>query len=197
VKRGGRRADILRHARCVFARRGYHDTSVADIIDEAGIARGTLYLYFDGKRQVFGALLDGLLEQLDDAVRAVRLGPGHPAPLDQVRASVRRVLELLVRDPDNVKLLFHHATGLDKPGQAALRRFYDRLLRMIGMSLEHGMQMGIVRKCDPRVVGACIFGMVKEVVERVALRGAGRVDLEAVAGEIVAFGLKGILQGRA
>ena len=188
-----RRVQILRSARRVFARRGYHDTAVSDIVADAGIARGTLYLYFDGKREVFGVLLEELLHELDVRIRPVRLGPQEAPPLDQVRENVRRVIELLVGDPDNVRLLLQQASGLDRGSQAALGRFNARVARMIESSLEAGVTLGILRECDTRVVCACIIGMVKEVVERIALREGPAGDLDAVAGQIVQFGLNGIL----
>src|SRR5918993_87591 len=52
-----RRACILNAARCVFARQGYADTIVDDIAGQAGIAKGTLYLYFKSKEEIFLAAL--------------------------------------------------------------------------------------------------------------------------------------------
>src|SRR5918993_5123402 len=62
-----RRACILNAARCVFARQGYAETVVDDIAGQAGIGKGTLYLYFKSKEDIFLAALieDGRkLEQL-------------------------------------------------------------------------------------------------------------------------------------
>lgn len=53
-----RRAAILKAARCVFARLGYADTVVEDIATQAGIAKGTLYLYFVSKEEIFLAALN-------------------------------------------------------------------------------------------------------------------------------------------
>lgn len=187
-----RRDQILRHARAVFARKGYHDGSISDIVASARIARGTFYLYFKGKRDVFGTLLDGLLAELDARVQAVRLGPGQPPPLDQVRENVRRVLELMVNEPQNTRLLLHHANALDRRSREVLQQFFARLEELIERSLRGGMEIGLVRPCDTRVVAACALGMVREVVERMALGGSIAPDLDAVAGEIVQFGLNGI-----
>ena len=52
-----RRACILKAARCVFARQGYSKTVVDDIAGQAGIAKGTLYLYFKSKEDIFLAAL--------------------------------------------------------------------------------------------------------------------------------------------
>ncbi|HHH27302.1 MAG TPA: TetR/AcrR family transcriptional regulator, partial [Polyangiaceae bacterium] len=57
MKADDRRSQILECARRVFAERGFHVTSVADICSEAGIGRGTLYQYFGNKREVFFAVL--------------------------------------------------------------------------------------------------------------------------------------------
>ncbi|MCI0356492.1 MAG: TetR/AcrR family transcriptional regulator, partial [Acidobacteria bacterium] len=59
--RTDRRAQILRAAKQVFSQKGFHTASVSDIIERAGIARGTFYLYFESKRDVFDKLLEDLL----------------------------------------------------------------------------------------------------------------------------------------
>jgi AcrR family transcriptional regulator len=64
-----RRACILNAARCVFARQGYADTVVDDIAGQAGIAKGTLYLYFKSKEEIFlGALLEDA-RRMEDLTR--------------------------------------------------------------------------------------------------------------------------------
>ena len=62
-----RRAQILACARTVFARLGFHGTNISDICAEAGIGRGTLYQYFDNKRDLFFAVV----EQIADRVKQV------------------------------------------------------------------------------------------------------------------------------
>src|SRR5215471_15885914 len=68
-----RRRRILDGAKKIFAARGYHDTNISHICDDLGIARGTLYQYFTSKRDVFAAVIDGLLERLREVV--AREGP--------------------------------------------------------------------------------------------------------------------------
>ena len=57
-------AEILEAARHIFARLGYAATNVEDIAKEAGMAKGTVYLYFKSKEEVFGAVLARDLESL-------------------------------------------------------------------------------------------------------------------------------------
>src|SRR6476619_3022124 len=65
-----RRGSILQAARAVFARQGYAETVVEDIATQAGIAKGTLYLYFPSKEQIYLAALFEEARQLDADSRA-------------------------------------------------------------------------------------------------------------------------------
>src|ERR1051325_12177451 len=63
-----RRQQILSVARDVFARRGYHQTTIDDIALQAGVARGTFYLYFEDKRAGFSDLIYRFSSQLTIAI---------------------------------------------------------------------------------------------------------------------------------
>lgn len=73
---GARRAAILDAALSLFGRYGYRRTSIDDIAREAGIAKGTVYLSFRSKDQVFRALSESLVERMLAAARAASEGPG-------------------------------------------------------------------------------------------------------------------------
>ena len=64
-----RRACILKAARCVFARQGYADTIVDHIAGQAGIGKGTLYLYFKSKEEIFLAALIEDARKLEELTR--------------------------------------------------------------------------------------------------------------------------------
>src|SRR5215467_10721896 len=67
-----RREQILDCALEVFANKGYHGASIADVCARAGIGRATLYQYFDDKRDVLVALADRIKRRVIDAVEARR-----------------------------------------------------------------------------------------------------------------------------
>src|SRR5690348_5501206 len=58
------RALLLQRARTVFEQRGYGAASVADIVTAAGVARGTFYVHFKSKREIFIALVSALEAEL-------------------------------------------------------------------------------------------------------------------------------------
>src|ERR1041385_284425 len=65
-----RTAALLSAARLVFSRQGFHDATIDDIAHEAGVAKGTVYLYFKSKQDIYlEALRDGI-ESLLNEMRA-------------------------------------------------------------------------------------------------------------------------------
>jgi AcrR family transcriptional regulator len=63
VKRLDRRTQLLTAARAVFARKGYDEATVSEIVGRAGVAQGTFYLYFPGKEALAGAFAELLSER--------------------------------------------------------------------------------------------------------------------------------------
>jgi AcrR family transcriptional regulator len=61
-----RRGQLLAAARSVFAKKGYEDATVSEIVGGAGVAQGTFYLYFPGKESLAGAFAEMLSERFAD-----------------------------------------------------------------------------------------------------------------------------------
>ena len=80
LKKEERKEIVLRHAKEVFSEKGYHQAKISDIIQRAGIARGTFYLYFENKRDVFESILDHLLARLEQIIHPIGLQQGDPPP---------------------------------------------------------------------------------------------------------------------
>src|SRR5438445_10456259 len=102
-----RRRQILEGAKRVFAARGYHDTNISHICDDLGIARGTLYQYFDNKRALFSAIIEDLLARLRAAVLQTpplripeNLQAGAEQVIDYAAADLLRMLQVVFADED-------------------------------------------------------------------------------------------------
>ncbi len=193
-QRSSRRAQVLNVARAAFCERGYHATSVNQIITRAGIARGTFYLYFENKRAVFEELLDGYLGRIWGAVSRVQLGPDAPSPAEQLRQNVDRVLHVLAANRELNQILLSHAVGLDADFDAKLAEFYGRLLELIDGALSLGQQMGVVRDGDTRILSACVLGTIKEVTGQYLTTSASDgFDHATLVREILDYNLHGLL----
>jgi AcrR family transcriptional regulator len=190
MERQARRAQVLRHAKRIFARKGYHRTNVADIISRARIARGTFYLYFQNKKELFEELLAQVLTELSHRIQRLRVGPGEPDPVDQLRDNLRRVLNFVLAERELTDILLNHSIGFDRELDLRILEFYEHITDAIQRSLDLGIQMNLVRNCDTRTAAYCILGGIKEVVGQIARRRPR--DIDTMAEEILSFGLGGV-----
>jgi AcrR family transcriptional regulator len=190
MERQARREQVLRHAKRIFARKGYHRTNIADIINRARIARGTFYLYFENKRDLFEELLEQVLGELRLRIQRLRIGPEEPEPVDQLRNNLRRVLNFLLAEYELTDILLNHSTGFDRELDTRIGEFYERVADQIQRSLDLGIEMNLVRNCDTRTAAYCILGGIKEVVGQASRQR--RRDISKLAEEILDFGLRGV-----
>ncbi|MGH7621033.1 MAG: TetR/AcrR family transcriptional regulator, partial [Gemmatimonadaceae bacterium] len=115
LAKAARREEILAAARRVFAARGFRGTTIADIAEEASIALGTIYLYFESKEAVFAALNQRFGELI---ARAATVAPVGPSYADTVRHRIQRIFATCAVNRDLVRLVVINAD----PGTETQRR---------------------------------------------------------------------------
>ncbi len=181
-----RRQQILTHARDVFAKRGYHAAKIEDIVQAAGVARGTFYLYFEDKRAIFEEIVDRVLARIGMTIQ--RVDPHDPAHsvAEQVRENIRRIVGILLEDRATTKILLSDAVGVDPLFERKLHSFYDELARLLEESLRDGQMLGVVVQGDMRIYSYLTLGALKELLYQVVLRGWEQPS-ERIVEEIFSF----------
>ncbi|HEU4536082.1 MAG TPA: TetR/AcrR family transcriptional regulator [Polyangiaceae bacterium] len=166
-----RRQQILARGRDVFAKHGYHDATIDEIVAAAGVARGTFYLYFADKRTLFEELVDRFFTRLAMAIH--RVDPRDPArPVEaQTRDNIRRILNVLLDDRPMSKILIADAVGVDPSFDGKLLSFYDEIAKLFIESVVEGQALGIVRPGDARLLAYFTMGGLKEVLLQLVTRG--------------------------
>jgi len=179
------RERIVRAAKEEFALRGYHGTQISHIVKRAGVARGTFYLYFKSKEELFKELLKGVIEDLRSLIK-----PVDPLrdPLPQVEENLRRVIDYALKNEELARIILYRAC--EPEFAEPLQSFFSELTSMVKKSLERGMNMGLLREHDPEVVAAVVIGGVKEVVKEL-LEGSKREPKE-VAKKLIEFSAGGL-----
>jgi AcrR family transcriptional regulator len=194
-----RRRQILAGAKRVFAARGYHETNISHICDDLGIARGTLYQYFDSKKAVFAAIVEDLLERVRAAIKAepvLELPPGfritQDEAVDYAAASLRRVLGAAFEDEASLRILVREAVGLDVEIDAILRAIDEITVDRLAADIESAKRAGILRDgVESRAAALFVIGGIQKLA-LCALSQTGTINLDALArqaAELQMFGL--------
>lgn len=201
-RRAERREAILAAAKRVFRDKGYHQASVHDIIDEATIARGTFYLYFSSKQELFGHLVDDFLSVTRRQVHKISLDEGAEPPRIQLRNNFRRVVKTVLEHDDVASIILRNpATAFDDESQARVRGFFDQVLTLIERAILVGQSLGLVGSCDKHVVAAIALGGLVEALNRMLdanatppedTRGQAFTSPDHIADELLNFCLKGL-----
>jgi AcrR family transcriptional regulator len=185
-----RRAELLRAARRVFATRGYHEAKVDDIAAQAGVAKGTFYLYFKDKRSIFVELLSALFERISKAILRVDVAQDVA---EQVKHNIRAILAVLLDEPETTQLLLTHAAGMDKDFTENLRAFDRGVRQLLTESLTDGQSLGIVAQGDPGLYAIFAIGALKEVLLASATSDTP-VDREGIVKALYALLEQGFLR---
>jgi AcrR family transcriptional regulator len=179
MKPEDRKNAIVKAAVECFAGLGYHATSISHIIESAGIARGTFYLYFKSKHEIFQFILDDFIAHLAMQIKTIDLAAAE-SPAVQMRGNVERVVDAILSRPELSKILFNEAVGLDETTQGRLKAFYGQLLTIIQSSIRRGMAAGLIRKVDPELAACIALGGIREIITQGHVFGNVEIKREAL-----------------
>jgi len=179
------RGRLIEAAKRVFSERGYYNAQISHIIDEAGVARGTFYLYFKSKEEILRKLLKEVVEELRERIKVVDLTKD---PAEQVIENIARVLEFALEEKELTRIVLQR--NCDPELFEIIEDFMGEVIEMIKGSLDKGIKLGLIRECNTEVVARGIMGGVKEII--IGLLDKEEVDVYEVAREIIDFGTRGV-----
>ncbi len=154
-----RREQLIRVARHVLAQRGFHETSMNDIAEEAGVTKPVLYQHFASKNELHQAVLEDVGRRLEQAV--FDSTSTATSPREQVEAGFSAYIDFVQDDFDGFSLLFSRASQADSARSEIAARFEQSmssgiaaLINVDGMADDHrkalahgviGLAEGMVR----------------------------------------------------
>ena len=181
-----RRRQLLEVACDLFARSGFHDTSMDDIAEGAGVTKPVLYQHFPSKRALYGELLEDtgrrLLDHLTQATSRATSGR------ERVEAGFRAYFQFAVGDRSAFRLLF----GASIRSDPDFARTVDGVVRAAADTISTLIEIPTSDE-QRRVLASALVGMA-EAVGRRALTER-EVDADELAGwiaEFAWFGLRGV-----
>jgi AcrR family transcriptional regulator len=183
------RARVLDAAVDLFARQGYDATSVAEVIAQAGVAKGGFYHHFASKEallyEVYGDLITRQLESMDDVIAR---GAGAAATL---RALIADLVESTASSAQQALVFWReqHRLGDERTAEyrRARRRYHDTVIRLVRDAQASGE---FATTASPETVTFTIFGVINELP--LWYRPQGRKRPTQIATELADFVLAGL-----
>ncbi|MBI5295679.1 MAG: TetR/AcrR family transcriptional regulator [Chloroflexi bacterium] len=155
----GVREEILATAMRMFIQQGYHGLAMRQISEAVGVSKAALYYYFKDKEELFLAILNAYLNEIEASIDAIRAGAGSST--DQLRQFVESVLGQPAEQRAIIRLASQEMSQLS----AVSRRQFDKLYRekFIGKLtaiLQEGMERGEFRTFDAEVATWSLLGIM-------------------------------------
>jgi TetR/AcrR family fatty acid metabolism transcriptional regulator len=189
---GDKREAILRAATSVFAHNGYFNSKVADIAREAGVADGTVYLYFKSKEDILHSIFDRSVEEGLDAAR--KRIERVTDPKEKLRQIAALHLERLGADRDLAVVFQVELRGSTKFMEEFSAAGFAEYLALIRSTFEEGQRAGIFRaNLNANVVAKILFGALDEMATNWIL-SKRRYKLAPMADDVLDIFLNGVNQ---
>lgn len=163
--RADRRDQIRQAALRVFARKGYRNTVVEDVAEEAGVGKGTIYTYFDRKEKLLGAVFEDLIDEME--AEHARILESDRAPLEKIRGLLQSFTDIMAdREELAPVMLDIWVAGMRDPERFGIdfATLYAEYRALVAGLLERARARGEVAEDLPSVTPALLIGAVEGVL---------------------------------
>jgi AcrR family transcriptional regulator len=157
-----RKNEILDAALEVFGELGLQEASVDDVVERAGLSKGTLYWYFKSKDRLIGALMKRFFAQELGKIRELQKGRGSVR--ERLLRYGREVENVVKRMPRALTLEFYAVAVRHKTVRKFMGELYVTYCDELGELLREGIDSGEFVKTDTRQLSAAITGLCEGLI---------------------------------
>ena len=186
-----RRSELLIAARAVFGKKGFHDASIEEIAELAEVAKGTVYLYYKSKRDLYMEALRFGVESLNKELKARLGGPG--TCLETLRVLTETKIQFFEENRDFFRIYYSELGKLPShPAAIAMvRDLYAEHARIFEQLLRNGIRHREVRNLDVEKMAFAIADITRGIATQ-RLLGTSKTGLDEDVDFVVDLLWKGI-----
>ncbi len=182
---------IIQAATKIFARKGFYQAKVSDIAKEAGVADGTIYIYFENKDDILISLFEEQMQMVLDNMLSELAGISDPA--DKLTHFARTHLKLVEENKDVAEIIQVELRQSSKFMKEYKNEKFAKYLNIIADIIREGQDKGIFRKeVMPGVAKRAFFGALDEMSRFWVLSSRKEYDINTAAHQISSYFLQGI-----
>ncbi len=184
------RQRIMRMAASEFARLGFDPANINVIAEQAGIGKGTIYLYFENKRDLFLEMLRAIAQAQLTVIRAAL------APDGTLRQRLERLFRAFARlaeeESDNFNVYMSALYGVNRAFQAEATKLLRDYVAVIALMLEQSQARGEIRSQNVEVTALMVLSLTESYVLSARVLGQSEHQIVQQAGQVAELILRGI-----
>lgn len=158
------RSRILDAALDVFSIKGYHNSTVDEIVEQSNTSKGSVYFHFPNKQTLFLALVDKFANLLER--RILEAIADEKEGIDRVRAALQACLDTFGKYRLLAKIMLVQAVGLGSIFEDKRLQVNDRFVQLIKVYIDQAVNVGDVPPLDSEIAARAWMGAIYEVVIR-------------------------------
>ncbi len=150
--------EVIRKAAIkIFAEQGFHKATTDRIAEEAGVAVGTIYNYFQNKVDVLEYIFQVEYEKRKTFFEELMLK--EASPMEKIRSILEKHFAEVREEPALIKIILEERqhTCVDAQGRAGLRKFIEEIIKQ-------GVKEGHLRNVDAEILAVMLFGSIEAIM---------------------------------
>jgi TetR/AcrR family fatty acid metabolism transcriptional regulator len=165
VKEGNKEKDILEAAIKVFAEVGYHKAKISKIAEIAGVATGSVYLYFKDKEDILLKIFEDIWNKLYEELNSVKSNDSL-SPFDKFDAMIDLIFDIYIEKPALAIVFVNEQNHIQKSAEDRFTSYYEKFLNLG----EEIIKEGIAKKqfspnVDIKILRYFIFGAIRSLLQ--------------------------------
>jgi AcrR family transcriptional regulator len=153
------RKDVIAAARDLFTEKGFHRTSLDDIVARLGLGKGTFYAFFDGKEDLLFAVIDQAIDELIDHMD--NLVGDEQDPIKRLQIKGYGFVDMYDSHYGLIDLLMGEAMAGDHSSLSKSRKIYRKLASNIIEEINLINEQGILKIDDPEFAAYALIGAIE------------------------------------
>jgi AcrR family transcriptional regulator len=184
-----RRTQILDAARKCFIEKGYFPTRMEDIARVAGLSKGGIYFHFEGKRQIFEALVRQ--EYIDSAAMLKKMSEELTDYQEMFGNLARYYLDYFRSRPDYPRffMVMGEMAGRDESVRKMLASLQKEYTQVIAQIIKAGIESGALKPVDPESTATLLKGIID------AMEGYFAIGVDMEVEKLMATGMEIVMRG--
>lgn len=193
TREGNKERDILQAAIQAFAQGGYHNAKISKIAEVAGIAIGSVYLYFRNKEDILYKIFDNIWQQLSQQLQNV-VNRSDMNPVEKLDNMIDMVFDIFTSNPSLAIVFVNEQNQLIQDGKGDFVLYFEKFLDMGEQVLNEGIEKHLFNpNQDVKILRLFVFGGLHHLIHQWA-QFPDQFPLNHIRQEVKFFIKHGILK---